>query len=203
MQPTVSGSTDRPGPLRARSTREALMDAALELLRERGVLAGLNLREVAERVGVTPANVYHLFGSRQALLRAALGRETDHLAAAVAEAAQLSFVARRLRVFDLIGERRDLGLTALLALDGDADYRPLPFLEATRAQYRAQVDAGEIPADIDIDAAHLVALATSIAVAIYGESAAHQLGVPTEELRARTRVLLERMLESLVSPSSP
>ena len=48
------------------------MDAALDLLTERGVLAGLNLREVADRVGVTPANIYHLFGSRQGLLRAAL-----------------------------------------------------------------------------------------------------------------------------------
>ena len=44
------------------------MDAALDLLDERGVLAGLNLREVADRVGVTPANIYHLFGSRQGLL---------------------------------------------------------------------------------------------------------------------------------------
>jgi AcrR family transcriptional regulator len=174
------------------------MDAALELLDERGVLAGINLREVADRVGVTPANVYHLFGSRQGLLRAALARETERLAAPVAEAAQLPFVARRLRLYDVIGERRRLTLTALLALDGDPDYQPLPFLEATRAQYRAQVEAGEISADIDIDAAHLVALATSIALAIYGEHAARQLGVPTEELRARARVLLERMLESVV-----
>ena len=106
-------------------------------------------------------------------------------------------------MFDLIAEHPDLTLTALLALDGDPDYRPLPFLEATRAQYQAQVDAGEIAADIDIDAAHLVGLATSIALAIYGDHAARQLGVPTEELRARTRVLLERMLESLVSPTRP
>lgn len=184
----------------ARSTRDALMDAALALLEERGVLAGLNLREVADRVGVTPANVYHLFGSRQGLLRAALTRETDRLTEAVAEAAQLPFAARRLRVFDLIGERPQLTLTALLALDGDPDYRPLPFLDATRAQYQAQVDKGEIAADVDIDAAHLVGLATSIALAIYGAHAARQLGVPTEELRARTRVLLERMLDSIVPP---
>jgi hypothetical protein len=56
--------------------------------------------------------------------------------------------------------------------------------------------------DIDIDAAHLVALATSIALAIYGDHAARQLGVPTEELRARARVLLERMFESVV-PTPP
>jgi AcrR family transcriptional regulator len=40
------------------STREALLDAALAQLRTKGVLAGLNLREVADAVGVTPANIY-------------------------------------------------------------------------------------------------------------------------------------------------
>ena len=57
------------------STRDALLDAALDQLERRGVLAGLNLREVASDVGVTPANIYHYFGSRQGLLRAALARE--------------------------------------------------------------------------------------------------------------------------------
>jgi AcrR family transcriptional regulator len=76
------------------STRDALMDAALDLLTERGVLAGLNLREVADRVGVTPANIYHLFGSRQGLLRAALTRELAQMRDAIADAGPLPFVAR-------------------------------------------------------------------------------------------------------------
>jgi hypothetical protein len=45
-----------------RSTPDALMHAALDQLTSKGVLAGLNLREVAEDVGVTPANIsYWLF----------------------------------------------------------------------------------------------------------------------------------------------
>ena len=182
------------------STRDALMDAALDLLTERGVLAGLNLREVADRVGVTPANIYHLFGSRQGLLRAALTRELAQMRDAIADAGPLPFVARRVRMFDDIGSRPRLALTALLALDGDPDYTPLPFIEATRAQYQQEIAAGALPAGIDIDAAHVFSLATSIAVAIYGDAAARQLGVPTEELRARLRAMLEQMLDALVSP---
>jgi AcrR family transcriptional regulator len=175
------------------------MDAALDLLTERGVLAGLNLREVADRVGVTPANIYHLFGSRQGLLRAALIRETDHLIAAIAEVGALPYVERRIRMFDAITERPRLALTALLALDGDPDYRPFPFLDATLVSYRAQVEAGTISPDLDIEAAHVFGLATSIAVAIYGDSAARQLEVTPKELRERMRTILEQMLTALVS----
>jgi AcrR family transcriptional regulator len=182
-----------------RSTRDALMDAALDLLEERGVLAGLNLREVADRVGVTPANIYHLFGSRQGLLRAALKHETDLLAESVADVATLPYVDRRLRMFDTITSRPRLALTALLALDGDADYEPFPFLGRTLARYDSQVVQGELPAGLDVEAAHVLGLATSIAVAIYGEAAARQLDLAPEELRTRIRAVFETMLDGLVS----
>ena len=182
-----------------RSTPDALMDAALDQLVSKGVLAGLNLREVAEDVGVTPANIYYWFGSRQELLRAALARETRRLEEPVAESAAEGFVARRLRMFDAIAETRPLTLTALLALDGDPGYRPLPYLEATLDHYRALVDAGELPADLDAEAAHLVSLATSIGVAIYAEAVARQLGIGADEVHARARAVFARMLDSLVA----
>lgn len=181
-----------------RSTRDALLDAALDQLERRGVLAGLNLREVADAVGVTPANIYHYFGSRQGLLRAALAREMQHLADPLAEVATASFVERRIRMFDAITSTPTIALTALLALDGDPDYEPMPFLAATRAQYAALVQQGELRADLDIDAAHLLGLATSIGCAIYGEAAARQLGTTVEALNARVRVVFERLLDGLV-----
>ena len=138
------------------STREALLDAALDQLERKGVLAGLNLREVASDVGVTPANIYHYFGSRQGLLRAALSREMERLEAPLAAVAGASFVERRVRMFDAITSTPTLALTALLALDGDPDYEPMPFLTATRAHYAALVERGDVPADLDIDAAHLL-----------------------------------------------
>ena len=81
----------------------ALMDVALDLLDERGVLAGLNLREVADRVGVTPANIYHLFGSRQGLLRACLTARPTTWRRRSREMGDLPYVERRTRMFDVIG----------------------------------------------------------------------------------------------------
>jgi AcrR family transcriptional regulator len=192
--------TARSAPPADASTREALLDAALDQLRTKGVLAGLNLREVADAVGVTPANIYYYFGSRQGLLRAALTREVQQLQVPMEETAGMSFVARRSRMFDAITTSGSLPLTALLALDGDPDYAPLPFIEATRTHYAEMVDAGTIPAELDIDATHLFAVAASIGVAIYAEAASRQLGVPAEELRRRTRAVFEQMLEGLVRP---
>ena len=45
-------------------TEQRLIDVALELIRTNGVLAGLNLREVAEVAGVNRGNIYHLKGKR-------------------------------------------------------------------------------------------------------------------------------------------
>ena len=47
------------------NTEQKLIDVALDLIRQRGVLAGLNLKEVAEAAGVNRGNIYHYFGSRQ------------------------------------------------------------------------------------------------------------------------------------------
>lgn len=173
------------------------MDAAVEQLTSKGVLAGLNLREVAEAVGVTPANIYYYFGTRQGLLRAALARETERLAGPIAEAEGSDFAHRRLHMFDAIGANPRLALTALLALDGDPDYQPLPFLEATRSHYASLVAAGELDPELDVEAAHLVGVAVAIGVAIYAEAAARQLGTDADALRARTRAVFERMLDRM------
>jgi AcrR family transcriptional regulator len=67
-------------PKRSRAeTERRLIDVALELIRDNGVLAGLNLRQVAEGAGVNRGNIYHYFGSRQELLRAAINRQFEAL----------------------------------------------------------------------------------------------------------------------------
>jgi AcrR family transcriptional regulator len=191
------GTTGR-GP-----AREAHLDAALAQLQEKGTLAGLNLREVADAAGVTPANIYHLFGSRQGLLREALRRESDHLQAPLAVAAEKDFVERRLLMFDAILDSPVLRLTALLALDGDPDYEPLPFLEATQQRYREMVANGSLPADLDVEALHVLSLATSVAVAIYLEPAARQLDVAPDELRERLRAVFGRLLTVAAEVDDP
>ena len=179
------------------TTRERLMEAALDSLASHGVLGGLNLREIADRAGVTPANIYHYFGSRRGLLRAALGRETTRLAEPLESLEGASFEERRLRMFDQITSRPGLCLGALLALDEDPDFEPLPFLAQTAARYRAQADAGRLPPDLDVLAAHLVTLAASIGVALYRDAASRQLRIPAEELTARARAVLAEMLAAV------
>jgi len=65
-------STVRTGP--QRSTEDALLDAALAHLRERGA-DGLTVRAVAERAGVTHTTGYAYFSSLDHLVAAALLRQ--------------------------------------------------------------------------------------------------------------------------------
>src|SRR4051812_47457639 len=58
-------------------TEAALLDAALELIERDGILAGLNMQETADAAGVNRGLIHHYFGSRRALLRAALDRGLD------------------------------------------------------------------------------------------------------------------------------
>jgi AcrR family transcriptional regulator len=197
----MDGEDEREHPSEtAPTTRERLMDAALDYVAVHGVLGGLNLREIAEQVGVTPANIYHYFGSRRGLLRAALNRESRRLAEPLEKMAGIPFEERRLLMFDQITSRPELRLGALLVLDDDPDFEPLPFISRTKQQYQAQADAGAIPDDLDVIAAHLITLATSIGVALYRDAAARQLGVDPDRLLERARAVLERMVAAIASP---
>ena len=64
--------------------RSALLDAALEVLTEKG-LAGLRLREVARRAGVSEAAPYHHFASKAALVEALVVETLQQLAQALQE----------------------------------------------------------------------------------------------------------------------
>ena len=90
-------------PMRSRAeTERRLIDVALEQIRDKGVLAGLNLREVAEGAGVNRGNIYHYFGSRQELLRAAINRQFGAIVDSLSKGkVKTGFVARRLRSFRL------------------------------------------------------------------------------------------------------
>lgn len=67
--------------------RRALLDAALQLLTEQG-FAGLTLRAVARRAGVSEAAPYHHFASKAALVEALIIQTLQQLADALQEAAQ-------------------------------------------------------------------------------------------------------------------
>ncbi len=79
-------AADQTRPYHHGHLRRALLDAALQLITEQG-LAGLTLRAVARRAGVSEAAPYHHFASKAALVEALVVETLQQLAQALREAA--------------------------------------------------------------------------------------------------------------------
>jgi AcrR family transcriptional regulator len=110
----------RPSPYHHGDLREALLRAGLELLEDAGV-AGLSLRAVARKAGVSPAAPYHHFPGKPALLAALADGGFSALAAAM-EAARRDAVERPLLAIGeaylrFAGERPNLYQLMTLSLD--------------------------------------------------------------------------------------
>ncbi len=73
----------KPRQARARLTREALIDAATQVLKDQGYDA-FNTNLVAERAGVSIGTLYQYFSNKQALIEAIVVRHVTLLAGAVA-----------------------------------------------------------------------------------------------------------------------
>lgn len=74
----------RPAEKDAVACREGILNSAETLFAQQG-FAGTSIREIAGKVGVTPAMVHYYFGSKIQLLRNVLERTLQPLAQAVAE----------------------------------------------------------------------------------------------------------------------
>ena len=70
--------TQRPITARGRATRERIVTAASELIRERGV-AQTSLDDVIARAGASKSQLYHYFEDRAALLRAVVDHNTEQV----------------------------------------------------------------------------------------------------------------------------
>lgn len=64
--------------MRGEATKESILEAARESLRERG-FSGTSTREIAERAGVQLSLVHYHFGSKRGVLVAVLERENEKL----------------------------------------------------------------------------------------------------------------------------
>ena len=149
--------------------REAIVEAALAVLREQGI-ANLTSREVAARAGVSDASVYYHFGDRAGLLQAVFehgmkplmfmaGLEGEELEpAAVIRAAFASLE----RFFDDVlpvfhAAQADPELRAALAAFVEAKHLgPQKGVQLLGNYLRAQQEAGRVRADADADAIALL-----------------------------------------------
>jgi AcrR family transcriptional regulator len=81
---------DKPGPRRGRPgyDLDALLAVAVEVFNERGY-DGTSMDDLARRLGVTKAAIYHHVSGKEELLRLAVGRALDGLDGAVCRASAL------------------------------------------------------------------------------------------------------------------
>ncbi len=180
-----------------RATERALEAAAVRLLERDGVLAGLNLREVAEEAAVNRGLVYHYFGSRQDLLRAALRAGASRRFREVRAAAGEPFGVRMAHFLStMVRHRRAVRLATLLVCDGDRTLRTMPLREATLALLERDVAAGGLDA-VDLDAVHVAVVSLVYGYVLYRDHFASELATTAAGLDDRLADVFERMLAGL------
>ena len=182
-------------------TEQRLIDVALKLIRDNGVLAGLNLREVAEGAGVNRGNIYHYFGSRQELLRVAINRRFEAVVDSLkASKRNVPFVARKLGTFKANETIQDSELRALLVLDGDDTVDPMPQYEAALSHLRQDVIDGDIDRTHDLEALQVMLSALARGYRIFRKPFAKRIGVGVNELDTRVTEIARIWLEAMAQP---
>jgi AcrR family transcriptional regulator len=182
-------------------TERRLIDVALDLILHNGVLAGLNLREVADGAGVNRGNIYHYFGSRRELLRAAIARRFEAVVESVsADRRGAAFVERRLRAFRVIDTIQDSRLRALLVIDGDDTVDPMPRYEASLSSLRQDVIDGEIDRSHDLEALQVALSALLRGYRIFRKPYAKRIGTNVRDLDERVAEITCTWLEAMAPP---
>lgn len=184
-----------------RSATEAnLLAAALRLLERDGVLAGLNLQEVANEAGVNRGQIYQYFGSREGLLRAALSSLTWDRHKVFSRDRDLPFAERRLRVFAAALENITfIRLEALLAITHAEELRLFPMLETTKGDLARDQESGHLPAGADAVVMHLMTAATYLGYAVFRDAMAREAGIALQDLDRRALAVFAKMVKGLVS----
>ncbi|HUZ12693.1 MAG TPA: TetR/AcrR family transcriptional regulator [Caulobacteraceae bacterium] len=108
--PRVAGQIDR-------TKNEAILDAASDVLFERGLAAPLD--EIARRAGVSKQTIYNHYGSKAELVRALIARRVEQVTAALEVAGadggpEIALAAYARRLLATIGMERGLALFRLL-----------------------------------------------------------------------------------------
>lgn len=179
-------------------TEAELEAAALALIQRDGVLAGLNLREAADHAGVNRGLVYHYFGSRRGLLRAALRKDAGRRLDAVRSGDRLPFGARWRRFLRVMtGEAEAVRLMTLLILDGDTRLRTMPLRDETQRLLEADKSDRALASDLDLEAAHAAIVSFTWGYVVYREALARESDMTPDELDERVAVVFDLMLRGL------
>ena len=182
------------------ATESALQRAALLLLERNGVLAGLNLRQVAEEAGVNRGLVYHYFGSRRDLLRAALRSNVGERISDFLPGLALAAPSRYERFFrTMLTHRQAAVLAALLILDGDEGVRMIPDPPGTRERLRRDIDSGHLPPDVDPDGIHAAFASMIYGYMVLRDQFADELEIDADDLDERVASTIDRLISALAT----
>ncbi|MFB7717084.1 MULTISPECIES: TetR/AcrR family transcriptional regulator [unclassified Nocardia] len=188
-------TTPRPRKKRDRARTESdLFDAVERLLERDGILAGLNLNEVAAEANVNRGQIYQLFGSRQELLRAALADRLAGLASQSPDHWNVPFAERRRRLMQASLSGKWMAFMAMLALDGDEQLSIFSEPDEMTAALQRDKAYGALPPDVDAEALHVLTAATVAGYAIFRRVVASDIGVPLAELDERVVAAYDYLL---------
>jgi len=186
-------------PHRRRRSREevsrALIGAAAELFAERPS-GRVTVREIAARAGVNPALVHRYFGSKQDLMRAAMARSQDAIAAHLA---QMTDVRRDLGALyrATVGEKEFVAVLARASLDGVLPEFPGGYPTMAGLVERFERELRTAPAGRH-DPRVVVACLSSLTLgyALFGEFVRRGTGLderPSDELDAASQDVLREI----------
>ena len=200
-QPMAAAATD--DDISADQSAIDIERAAIELLGERGVLAGLNMRQVAERAGVARSLLYYHFGSRQDLLRSAISRIHHGVIDSFRFDSEPRTAGDRAQHnFDMVLENQlTIRLTTLLELDGGIA-RLMPNLKNRLDVLAADQQAGLIDPEINVKHVLAAIVSMSIGYSLFRERLSNEMWVPLDELDAGVGALIHRMFDSLGADAS-
>lgn len=179
------------------SAAEKVEEAALAMIEKEGVLAGLNLNEVAKLAGVTRGLVYHHFGSRRGLLRAAIRRRMSRDQESSRTPNEPMRLGDRVAhaIHSTIRNRDVLELTTLLHLDGSTAPRLMPNAEYTLLLLQRDQAKGLVPEGDDLPALHAAYAAVTYGYGLYRDVLARDLKIPVEQLDQRVVEVLRRLFD--------
>ena len=168
----------------------------MELLRRNGILAGLNLREVAEEAGVNRGLVYHYFGSRRDLLRSALGRDLKTRLGAITSTANHPLKVRIGELLRSMVRTADhVRIAALLFLDGDRSVRFMPLRDEWLKMLDDDIARKDLGEDVDTRALLGIITALSHGYALFRAPIAKELGMGVREMDERVESLLADLIQ--------
>jgi AcrR family transcriptional regulator len=183
-----------------KDTESALVAAALRLLERDRILAGINLREVAAEAGVNHGQIYQYFGTRQALLRAAIADLLSRGYPVRAPHWELPYKERKRAMWKWALDHSEvLKLHAVLALD-DVETDIFPDLDLTRKALQRDKASGALPPDADAEVVHALTSIVYFGYNIFRTAIARKLEISEEELDQRAEKVYNLMLEGVSSP---